>query len=61
MQSRAAYILYFFTLSKSVHQAQSFLGYVLLINSLFTFYSLPHHVYIRHRRGYDEQKAAIVV
>ena len=30
-------------------------------NSLFTFYSLQHHVQIRHRRDYDEQNAVAVV
>jgi len=30
-------------------------------NSLFTFYSLQHHVHIRHGRDYDEQKAVVVV
>ena len=30
-------------------------------NSLFTFHSLQHHGHIRHKRGYDEQKAVIVV
>jgi len=29
--------------------------------TLFTFYSLQHHVHIRHRRDYDEQKAVVVV
>jgi len=28
---------------------------------LFTFYSLQHHVHIRHRRHFDEQKAVVVV
>jgi len=30
-------------------------------NSFFTFYCLQHHVHIRHRRDYDEQKAVVVV
>jgi len=30
-------------------------------NSLFTFYYLQHHMLIRHRRDYDEQKAVVVV
>jgi len=30
-------------------------------NSLFAFYSLQHHVHIRHRRDYDEQKAVVVI
>jgi len=30
-------------------------------NSLFPFYSLQHHVLIRHRRNYGEQKAVVVV
>jgi len=29
-------------------------------NSLFAFYSLQHHVHIRHSRDYDEQKAVVV-
>jgi len=38
----------FFTLSKGIHDAQSFLGYV-LSNSSFAFDFLQHHVHIRHR------------
>jgi len=30
-------------------------------NSLFTIYSLQHHVHIRHKKDYDEQNARIVV
>jgi len=30
-------------------------------NSVFTFYSLQHHVHIRNRRVYDEQKAVVVM
>jgi len=30
-------------------------------NYLFAFSSLQHHVHIRHMRGYDEQKAAVLV
>jgi len=33
---------------------QSFLGYALFDQTLFMFYSLQHHVHIRHRRDYDE-------
>jgi len=29
-------------------------------SSLFTFYSLQHHVHIRHRGNYVEQKAVVV-
>jgi len=57
----AAYVFQFFTLSKGTDDAQSFLGYVFFDQTLFTFYSLQHHVYIRHRRDYDGQKAVVVV
>ena len=30
-------------------------------HSLFTFYSLQHHMPICHRRDYDEQKVVVVV
>ena len=30
-------------------------------NSSFAFDFLQHHVYIRHRRDYDKQKAVVVV
>jgi len=31
------------------------------LNSSFAFDFLQHHVHIRHRRNYDEQKAVVVV
>jgi len=53
---------FFFSLSKCLDDAQSFLGYVLLTKSSFRIIlsSLPQHVHIRHRREYDEQKAVVV-
>jgi len=30
-------------------------------NSFFAFDILQHHVHIRHRKGYDKQKALVVV
>ena len=39
----------------------SLAGYVFFQHSHFAFYSLQHHVHIRHRRDYDEQKAVVVV
>jgi len=35
LQSRAAYIFYFFTLAKGIDDAQSFLGYVLSTELFF--------------------------
>ena len=58
-QSRAAYILYFCTLWKGLDDAQSFLGYILSTKPSFAFDFLQHHVHIRHRRDYDEQKAVV--
>jgi len=48
----AAYI-FFYTLSKCIDDAQSFLATFCLPNSSFTFDFLQHHVHIRHRRDYD--------
>jgi len=61
LQSRAAYIFYFFTVLQDINHAQSFLGCVFFEQALFTFYSLQHHVHIRHRRDSDQQKAVVVV
>jgi len=55
-----AYIFYFFTLSKGIDDAQSFLGYVLSTKLFFAFYSLQHYVHIRRRSDVDEQKAVVV-
>jgi len=57
---RAAYIFCFFTLSKGVDDAQSFLGYI-LSTSLYVFtHSILFRIKctLRHRRYYDEQEAA---
>jgi len=58
---RAAYIFYFFALSKGIDHAQSFLGYILSTNSSFAFDFLQHHVHIRHKRNCDKQMAVVVV
>jgi len=53
---------FFFTLSKALSHAHSVLDCISSRpNSLFTLNSLQHHVHIRHRRDYDEQKAVVVV
>jgi len=31
------------------------------LSSFYAFYSLQHHVHIRHRRDYDEEKAVVMV
>ena len=61
LQSRAAYIL-FFTLSKDIDDAQLFLGYVFLDQPLFshTVFSSLSNAHPSHK-GYDEQKAVVVV
>jgi len=59
---RAACIFCVISLPKGIDDAQSFLGYaVCRKNSLFTFYSLEHHMYILHMRDYAKQKADVVV
>jgi len=56
-----AYIFYFFTLSKGIDDAQSFLGYVLLTKFFsrirFSSASRAHP----SQEGYDKQKAVVVV
>jgi len=60
LQLRAVYL--FFRLLNGLRDIQSFLGYVLLTKlCLHSLFSLKHHVHIRHRRDYDEQKAVVVV
>jgi len=58
LQSRAAYIILFLYVVESYRQRSFFPWlYFFQSKSLFTFCSLQHHVHIRHRRDYDEQKA----
>ena len=56
----AAYIFYSFTLSKGMTLSLSLVTFCRL-NSSFAFDFLQHHVHIRHRRDYDQQKAVVVV
>jgi len=57
--------LYFFTLSKGIDDAQSFLGYsyVFFEKTLFSFHILfsSASCILRHRRDYNEQKAVVMV
>jgi len=59
-----SYILYFFPYRKVWTQTWMTLSLSLATlcrpNSLFTFYSLQHHVHIRHMMDY-EQKAVVLV
>ena len=61
LETRAAYIFCFFTSSKGIVDAQLFIGYILSTKLSFTFDFLQHHLHIRHKRDYDEQKAVVLV
>ena len=52
---------YFFTFLKGIGDTQSFLATFCRANVYFALDSFHHHVHIRHRRDYDEQKAVVAV
>jgi len=57
----AAYVFYFFILSKGLMTVSLSLATFCRPNTYFAFSSLQYHVYIHQRRDYDKQKAIVVV
>jgi len=56
-----AYIFYFFTLSKSIDDDQSFVGYVLSTNFVFRIRFSSASRAHPSKKDYDKQKAVVVV
>jgi len=61
LTTRGGFLFCFFTLSKGIDVAQSFLGYVLSTKLFFRILFSSASRAIRHRRDYDKQKALVVV
>jgi len=62
LRSSAAFIFYFFTLSKDIDDAPAFLGYVIFEQNLFSqsiLFSIMCS--LRCRRNYDKQQSVVVV
>jgi len=58
---RAAYIWFLYIMERCRMTLSLSWATFFWPNPLFTFYSIQHHVHIRHRRDHDEKKAVVVV